>query len=73
MSRSNHKILYTAFGSIVLYTGIAYTIDYFLNIQKPSFIKTNGKVDKNKQLLYTLLISSLLFVIVFAIIYQIFV
>jgi hypothetical protein len=71
--KENHKILYTSISSIVIFLGITYSVDYFLTIKKPYFIKNNGKIDKNKQILYTLLISFLIFMVIFLIIYQLFI
>lgn len=70
--KENHKILYTSISSIAVFIGIMYGVDYFLLLKKPNFIKNNGKIDKNKQNLYTILISLTIFLVLFLIIYQIF-
>uniref|UniRef100_A0A6C0KG81 Uncharacterized protein n=1 Tax=viral metagenome TaxID=1070528 RepID=A0A6C0KG81_9ZZZZ len=71
---STHKqqtILYSAIGLIFLFVVMIYAIDYLFGIMKPDYIKINGKIDKNKQFLYSLGISLVIFLIIIFILYEI--
>jgi hypothetical protein len=67
-----HRLLYGAIGMVVMFIFILYLIDYFFNNKKPDCIKTNGKIDRNKQFSFTLGLSFIIYVIFVCILYQIF-
>jgi len=67
----NHKILYTSIALSVTFIVLIYSIDYFINTYKPEWIKTNGKIDRNKQFLFTLCISFIVFILFIFLMYQI--
>jgi hypothetical protein len=68
-----HQALYNAIGLVILFAVTMYTIDYVFGLIKPECIKINGKIDKNKQFLYSLGISSIILLIIIFVLYQIFV
>ena len=69
---SKHQLLYGAIGMVVMFIITLYLIDYFFNSKKPDCIKTNGKIDRNKQFSFTLGLSFMIYVIFVCILYQIF-
>ena len=71
MSNPSQKMLYNAIGVVVLFVVILYATDYIFGLIKPDCIKINGKIDKNKQFLYSLGISSCILLIIIFVLYQI--
>jgi len=71
-NHEKHKLLYTALGLISGFIITLYTIDHLFTIIKPNFIKINGKVDRNKQFLYSMAFTFIIFMILIFILYQIF-
>ena len=71
VKKSNETILYSAISLVFLFVAIIYSIDYLLGILKPDCIKINGKIDKNRQFLYSLGLSSIIFLIIIFVLYEI--
>lgn len=65
------QMLYNAIGLVILFAVTVYTIDYAFGMIKPDCIKINGKIDKNRQFLYSLGISSCILLIIIFVLYQI--
>ena len=71
MSNPSQKMLYNAIGVVVLFVVTLYATDYIFGLIKPDCIKINGKIDKNRQFLYSLGISSSILLIIILVLYQI--
>ena len=66
-----HKVLYVSVFFTLLFVCIILLTHYIFQQIKPDCIKTNSKIDKDKQFYFTIGISLSIFLVLMMIVYQV--